>query len=70
MIIGYAADALYIRLVFRSVGGSADVVRAIDLSWQEAEDLHQHLSVALQQHSQSPPKEDRGRHLRQAKNES
>ena len=69
MIIGYAADALYIRLVFRSTGSAADVVRAVDLSWQEAEELLEHLTVALKQHAQSPTEQNRGRNLSAAKND-
>jgi hypothetical protein len=57
LLISVVADSLYIRLVFRAQGGSADVVRAVDITWQEARDLQRALAGALQEHAQRPAEE-------------
>jgi hypothetical protein len=63
MLISLVADPLYIRLVFRAVGASNEVVRAVDISWAEASDLHDQLGLLLEQDPHRPPEEESGRYL-------
>lgn len=67
MLISVVADSLYIRLVFRAAGGTADVVRAVDITWQEARELERHLRAALDEHAERPAEQHSWRNLRCAK---
>lgn len=63
MLISLVADPLYIRVVFRAVGSSSEVVRAVDMSWDEARDLHHQLGLLLEQDPHRPPETEGGRYL-------
>jgi hypothetical protein len=63
VLISVVADSLYIRLVFRARGGATDVVRAVDITWTEAEELRLALTRTLYQDAERPAEQHRRRHL-------
>jgi len=69
LLISVVADSLYIRLVFRATGGTADVVRAVDVTWKEAEELRRALTRTLYQHAERPAEKDSWRDLTDSKHE-
>jgi len=63
MLVSVVADSLYIRLVFRAPGGAAEVVRAVDVTWREAEELRLALTRALYEDTKRPPEQHGRREL-------
>jgi len=69
VLISVVSDSLYIRLVFRATGGSADVVRAVDITRQEAKQLQDALALALEEHAERPTEENSWWNLSRGKND-
>lgn len=66
MLIGVTAGPVTVRCVFRAQGGVADVIRSVDLSWEEVTELSRQLTLLLEQDPYRVPEQERWRDLKEA----
>jgi len=58
MLTSLVVGPLWVRIVFRSTSNTGEVVRAIDLSWEEIRELQDQLALTLGEHTERPAEED------------
>jgi len=63
MLIGSIARFAGVEIRFRAVNNIGMVERHVEISWEEAAQLHHDLSLLLQENSYRVPEEDRRRNL-------
>jgi len=68
MLIGLVAGPIWVRVVFKAGSSTGQLVRAVDLSWEEVRELHEQLSLLLKQDPQRPSEQNRRGNLRSAEN--
>lgn len=66
MLTALVAGPLYVRVIFRSTGGAAEVVRSVDLSWEEVRELEGQLQLLLEKDPQRPSEKDSWRNFADA----
>lgn len=61
MLIGISANHMRVTLHFAAVNNIGSVARAVEITWEEAKELHSDLALLLEQGPDHVPEENRRR---------